>query len=123
MHEASELRRGALVLGRQRSAEIGQPNLDSRVVQRLVERGRELVDDLSWRALGRENPGPDAHPIVDTGFLRRRYVGQHSQAPARGDAVRLDRAGGDLRGDATACSQKKSTWRPIRSFNSGPVPR
>src|SRR5438105_15871196 len=63
MHEASELRRGALVLGRQRSAEIGQANLHSRVVQRLVERGRELVDDLWWRAFGRESRGPDAHPI------------------------------------------------------------
>src|SRR6516162_7285575 len=31
MHEASELRRGALVLGRQRSAEIGQASLDSGV--------------------------------------------------------------------------------------------
>src|SRR6266699_6733695 len=59
-HEAIELRRRALVLGRERSAEVGQPGLDARVVQRLVERGRELVDDVPGRALGRENPGPDA---------------------------------------------------------------
>src|SRR5215831_17425891 len=100
IHEARELRRGALVLGGQRSAQIGQPGLDSGVVQRLVERGRELVDDVPRRALGRENPGPDAHPIADAGLLRRRHVGQHRQALAGGDAVGLDRAGGNLRGDA-----------------------
>src|SRR5215475_10827605 len=72
LHEALEFRRRALVLGRERSAKIGQPGLDAWVVQRLIERGRELIDDVPRRALGRENPGPDAHLIVDAGFRGRR---------------------------------------------------
>src|SRR5262245_16003958 len=58
LYEAVELRRRALVSGRERSAEIGQAGLDTRIVQRLVERDCELVDDVPRRALGRENPVP-----------------------------------------------------------------
>ena len=39
LHEAVELRRRALVLARQRSAEIGKARLDEGIVQRLVESG------------------------------------------------------------------------------------
>ena len=75
------------------------------------------------RALRRENPGPDAHLVVDAEFLRGRHVRQRRQ-PLRGrHGVGLDRAGLDLLGTLTDCSQKKSTWPPIRSFIAGPVPR
>src|SRR5207245_8789131 len=57
-HEAIELRRRALVLGRERSAEVGQPGLDARVVMRLVVRGRERVVGVSGRAHCRGNMGP-----------------------------------------------------------------
>src|SRR5262245_32029086 len=68
-YEAIEARGRALVLGRGRTAEIGQPGLDTRVVQRLVERGRKLVDDVPRRPPRREHSRPDAHLIVDAGFL------------------------------------------------------
>jgi hypothetical protein len=73
---------------------------DGRIVQRLVERRRQLADHLRRRVLGRKDSGPDAHEVVDPGFFRRRHVGQRRQALVRGDGVRLDRAGSDLLGDA-----------------------
>ena len=44
------------------------------------------------RALGRKNAGPDAHLIVDAGFLCRRDVGKDRQALLCGHGVGLDRA-------------------------------
>ncbi len=47
------------------AAELAQPLLHRRIVERLVERGGELVDHLLRRALRREDAGPDAHLVVD----------------------------------------------------------
>ena len=56
------------------------------IVERLVERARELLDDLPGNALGGEDPGPDAHLVVDAELLGGRHVGQ------RGETLRDDTA-------------------------------
>ncbi len=100
LHQAIEGRRVPLRLGRDRGAQIAQPFLHRRIVERLVECGRELVDDLLRHALGREDAGPDAHVVVDSGLLGGRDVGQRRQALGGGDAVGLDLAALDLLGHA-----------------------
>ena len=56
LDEAVELGRRPLVLGGERAAEIGQPLLDGRIVQRLVERGRQLGDHSGGVPLGAKMP-------------------------------------------------------------------
>ena len=50
LHEGVELPRRALVLGRDRAAEIGETLLHARVIERLVERARELLDGTPFGA-------------------------------------------------------------------------
>src|SRR5262245_65216773 len=58
-HEAIELRCLALVLGRERSAEIDQPGVDARAVQRPVQRADARVDGVPLRATWREDSVTD----------------------------------------------------------------
>src|SRR3979490_1981458 len=81
LDEGVELRRRTLVLGRDRSAKLSQPLCNAGIVQGPVESVRQLVDDLLGRALRCENPRPDAHLVVDPGFLRGRDVWQRSPPP------------------------------------------
>jgi hypothetical protein len=57
-----------------------RPSPNPWIIEGFVERVRKLGKDGLRSALGRENSGPDTHLIVETGFLRRRHVGQHGQA-------------------------------------------
>ena len=66
-------------LGGDRRAKIAQPFDDGRIIERLVERGGKLVDNLLRRALGCEDARPDAHPVIDAGFLR--VPTGHREAP------------------------------------------
>src|SRR5438034_11530268 len=75
-HEPAELRWRALALGRDRSAELGELRRHAGIIQGFVERGRQLVDDCVRRALGRENPCPDAHLIIEPVLLRSWHAGQ-----------------------------------------------
>src|SRR5438105_9566657 len=60
----------ALGLGWYRAAELGQCLAHNRLIKCLVERIGKLGDHLRRNALGRKQPGPYAHFIIDTGFLR-----------------------------------------------------
>src|SRR5262245_59196724 len=84
-HEPAELRWRALALRRDRSAELGELRRHAGIIQRFVERGRELVDGWLRRAFGRENPGPDAHLIIESVLLRGWHAWERRQAIARGN--------------------------------------
>src|SRR6185503_3117599 len=100
LHESLEPGRAALVLGGNGAAEIGEALLYRWIVQCLVERAGELVDDLLRHAFRREDAGPDAHLIVDAELLGGRHVRQGGEALAGRYRVGLDRAGRDLPGHA-----------------------
>ena len=69
------------------------------IVERLVERIHELVDDRLRRALGRHHGVPGAEDEVDAGFLGGRHVGQGLQPRRRRHRIGLDGAALDLRDD------------------------
>src|SRR4029077_13688806 len=82
LYEVAELPGCTLLLPRPRAAEAGRPGLTAGVVQRLVERPRELIDDRLRRPFGGENSGPNTHLIVDAGLLGRPHLGPRHHAPA-----------------------------------------
>src|ERR1043166_6161809 len=70
LHELIELRWRALVLCRDGAADVGEPLLHSRIVERPVERVAQPLDDLLRRAFGRKHAGPDGHAVNDAEFFR-----------------------------------------------------
>src|SRR5215470_553779 len=63
--------------GRNVAAEVEQPLARRRIVQRLVERGTELVEGRLRCPLGREQRVPGGRlELGHAGLLRRRYIGE-----------------------------------------------
>jgi hypothetical protein len=59
LHQASETRRRSLLLGGNRSVQVGEPLPYGGVNKRLVQRSGKLGDDFLRRALRGKNAGPN----------------------------------------------------------------
>src|SRR6516225_9886899 len=92
MNEAVECRWRTFLLGRYGTAKLGQSIANGWLVERLVECIGKYADDLRWSAPGREEPGPDAHHVVDASLLGSWHVRDQRQAICCRDAVGLHRA-------------------------------
>src|SRR5262252_10316927 len=82
------------------AAEVEQPLARAFIVQRLVERVAELVEDWLWRALGGEQGVPRRRlELRQPRLARGRHVGESRIAFGGANRIGLDRAALHLRHD------------------------
>src|SRR3954451_9749500 len=85
LYQASETGRRSLLLGRDRSSQVGEALLDGRIIKRLIQGGGKPRNNFLRCALRSKNAGPNAHLIVDPALLGRWDVGQRSKALVGGN--------------------------------------